>query len=342
MSSKEVHSAYINAIGNAYVGMRKLELSDKEIENMSITDLAEAWRMFSWMKSQTGNVGTDEQKQADRDKVSRLADILIQKILEAEEIFVVFNKKTGEPHLFSKTIDQQDGTYRCTPPDILVIPKAYESVYSVLYSQNDFELRKIENGEDKKGIYNFFGSTFYLNGACGIDLIGPQTAIDASKLVPPPDYSNTPQINIPVTNPGLVRWMLLLGQLGEEDSQDKKTISSLYFNFFLKELKNAMLLIPMKKDGEHGEPDENGQVILGKDMKIMFPTMHGKKDREAVRMYTDWKRLRMEYGEEWSGMVQPVKGMIDVFDCAINATKYPAMGCYVDREMFEICNKRDD
>lgn len=341
MSGKEVHDAYINAIGNAYVAMRKLELSEKEMEVMSIADMVEAWRLFSWKQSQTVNTDSDADKEVNRNKVGKLAEALIAKIFDAEEIHVVYNKKTGEPHMFSRTIDQKDGTYMCTSPDILVIPKAYAHVYAGMYSQGDYELIKIENGEDKKGIYNFFGNTFYLNGACGIDIIGPQTAIDASKLVPPPDYSNTPQINIPVTNPDLVRWMLLMGQMGAPDSPDKETILKLYHNFFLQELNKATLLIPMKKEGDIPAPDENGKTILDEGVKIQFPTMKGKHERDAVRMFTDWKRLRMEYDDNWSGMLQPVSGMIDVFDCAINATKYPEAGCYIDKEMYELAMNKN-
>lgn len=342
MSTKEVHDAYINAIGNAYVARRKLELSEKETEAMSIADMVEAWRLFSWKQSQKANDDNDIEKEENRNKVEKLAEALIGKIFNAEEIYVVFNKRTGEPHMFSQTIDQKDGTYRCTPPDILVIPKAYAHVYAGIYSKDDYELRKIENGEDKKGIYNFFGSTFYLNGACGIDIIGPQTAIDASKLVSPPDYSNTPQINIPVTNPDLVRWMLLMGQMGAPDSPDKETILKLYHNFFLRELGKATFLIPMKKEGDIPAPDENGKTVLKKDVKIQFPTMKGKHERDAVRMFTDWKRLRMVYNEEWSGMLQSVSGMIDVFDCVINATEYPEAGCYIDKQMFELATRGNE
>ncbi len=342
MSVNEVHQAYINAIGNAYVARRKLELSEKDIEAMSIADMVEAWRLFLWKQSQMVNTDSDADKEANRNKVEKLAEALIAKIFDAEEIYVVHNKRTGEPHMFSQTIDRKDGTYMCTPPDILVIPKAYAHVYAATYSEGDYELKKIENGEDKKGIYNFFGSTFYLNGACGIDVIGPQTAIDASKLVPPPDYSNTPKINIPVTNPDLVRWMLLMGQMVKPDSPDKETVLKLYHNFFLRELNKATLLIPMKKEGEIPTPDENGSTVLKEDLKIQFPTMKGKHERDAVRMFTDWKRLRMEYDDSWSGMLQPVSGMIDVFDCAINATKYPEAGCYIGKEMYELAVSKSE
>jgi len=70
--------------------------------------------------------------------------------------------------------------------------------------------------------------------------------------------------------------------------------------------------------------------------------MKGKHERDAVRMFTDWKRLRMEYDDSWSGMLQPVSGMIDVFDCAINATQYPEAGCYIDKEMYELAVSKSE
>ena len=102
-----------------------------------------------------------------------------------------------------------------------------------------------------------------------------------------------------------------------------------------RELVKADLLIPMRKDGEFPEPDNNGKSVLKKDMSIHFPTMEGKNDRPAVYMFTDWKRLRMDYDESWEGMVQSVEGMIGVFDCAINATQYPKAGSYIGKELFE-------
>ena len=41
-------------------------------------------------------------------------------------------------------------------------------------------------------IYNFLGSTFYLNGACGVKVIYDNFSIDACMLVEKPDYSNLP------------------------------------------------------------------------------------------------------------------------------------------------------
>ncbi len=335
ISTKEVHDAYISAIGDVYVMRKNLVLSDDEIASMSITDCAEAWRLFNWFHSKDSANESEEQKHVNRKKVEKLADALCKKILAADEIYTVFNKTTGEPHMFSHTIKQENGSYMCTPPDIMIISKAYSKPYEAMYPADKFEIRKIENGKNNDGIYNFLGSAFYLNGACGIAILSGQTAIDASKLVPKSDYGDTPQINIPVTNPELMRWMLLIGQLENPETPDAELIYKLYYRFMSIEMTKAMFVIPMKTDGEVPPADENGKTVLKQGLQLNFPTMKGKYGRDAIRMFTDWKRLHMEYGPEWSGFLQPVSGMIDVFDCAINSTKYPAAGCYISKEMYE-------
>jgi len=334
ISTSEVHDAYISAIGDAYVMHKDLELSEDEIARMSITDCGEAWRLFHWLQSKNENP-SEEQKQSYRKKVDKLADSLCKKILAIDEIYTVYNKRTGEPQMFSHTVAQDNGSYMCTPPDILIISKAYAKAYEAMYTTEKFEIRKIENGEKKDGIYNFLGSTFYLNGACGISVLSEQTSIDASMLVPKPDYSNTPQINIPVTNPDLMRWMLLIGQLGKPETPDEELIYKLYYRFMSLEMPKAMFVIPMKSEGEIPKGEEDGKTVLKQGVQFDFPTMNGKNEKAAIRMFTDWKRLQMEFDSDWSGYIQPISGMIDIFDCAINATKYPEAGCYISKDMYE-------
>lgn len=338
-SAGEVHNAYISALGDAYVMKQNLELSEKDIEELSITDCAEIWRLFSWFHSKTAKTESEEAKQDNRRKIDVLGAALCKKILAADAIYCVYSKETGEPYLFSRTVDQKDGTYMCTPPDIMIFTDAYKTLMSAQFPEDRFEIKKIENGEDGDGIYNFFGSTFYLNGACGVGVLSEQTAIEAGMLVPAPDYSEVRPIEVPVTNPDLVRWMLLLGQLGEPKGEDAELIYKLYYRFMSKEMVKAKFLVPMQSEGEIPKGDENGKAVFKKDTSIQFPTMKGKYDKPAVYMFTDWKRLRMVYGTEWNGFIQPIEGMIEAFDCAINATEYVKAGCYVSAEMYEDMKK---
>lgn len=333
ISMKDVHDAYISAIGDFYVGYRNLEISEEEYRKMSITDMAEAWRLYQWVQSMKEDK-TEAEKEECHQKINCLAEALCKKILEANEIYTVVNKVTGEPHLLSQTIDNQDGTYTCTEPDILLITEPYTTIYQNMFPAEQFEIIKIENGVNRDGIRNFLGSTFYLNGACGVQILSEQTAIDASKLVQKPDDKDTPEINIPVTNPNLVRWLLLIAQLGKPETADTELIYKLYYRFMSIEMTKAKFIVPMRTDGEKPVTNETGTVVLEKDFTFGLATMAGKDDRDAIRMYTDWKRFRMVYDMQWDGFIQPISGMIDTFDCAINATEYIAAGCYIGKDMF--------
>ncbi|MDY4252297.1 MULTISPECIES: SseB family protein [unclassified Clostridium] len=332
-SVKTVHDAYINAMGDCFVAQMELDIPDSELEQFSIADCYEVWRLFSWFQSKTVKGTNEGQNQINYKKIERVAKQLIKKIFEADEIYCVFNKRTGEPNLFSTTKKIEEG-YMCMPPDILIFPKSYKSMAEAYFSKYPYEIKEIKNGESKDGIYNFLGETFYLNGACGVKVISNDVSIASGMLVPEPNYGDLPEINIPITNPDLERWLLLMGQLGNVDDENSKLIYGLYYKFMSKELLKARLLVPIQKDGEIPPPNENGATVLDKDVKLKFPIDNGKDDRQAIRMYTDWKRLRMVYDENWSGLIEPVKDFIDVFDVLLNMTEYYEAGIYISKDSY--------
>lgn len=336
-----LHNAYIDALGNGYISFRHMDL-DKEIyDRMSLTDLAELRLLFNFYVQQNKDKETPEIAAKNRKVLAQTAELMCTRILEAKEIYTPVNKQTGEPHMYSKTYMTEDGNYYTDFPAILLIPKAYIEEWKTKFKPEKFELLKIEAGEDGKGIYNFLGSAFYLNGAGGVHVLFSDFPLRADMLVPAPDYSNVPQVQIPVTNPDLERWLLLVGQCDKPETPDAETIFKILMSNALKEVGKAKFLVPMKLR-EDLQQDENGNSVIGKGNEMQLATQPGKNERNAVRMYTDWKRLRTEYPESegWQGMIQTIPEMINVFDIAINATKFPAAGLYIDQKSFdEMVNK---
>ncbi|MCR4806245.1 MAG: hypothetical protein K5857_01080 [Lachnospiraceae bacterium] len=316
----QVHDAYVSALGDSYVKDRVLDLSDDEIGKLTITDCSEIWRLNSWYVSHAGKDEDEEIKEDRKKRLDKIIGALCDKIREADEIYYVHDKRTGEAHLFSQTVEAEDGAFFCSPPGILLVSKAYRRHYRKLYNNDKTELAVVRNGDDKKGIYNFLAGNFYINGACGAAVNAVQVSVSADMLVEKPDHTGIPVENIPVTNPDLVRWMLLIGQMDKPDAEDEGAALDfkLYYRFMGIEMLKARFIIPMKHEGD------------GKDIA----TMKGKGDKDALIMYTDWRRLRSEYGKEWDGMVHSIRGLIDKFDCAVNPTRFPAAGSYVTREMY--------
>ena len=336
-SMKVVHDAYIGGLAGGYLEFQRMKLEQSDLDAMSLTDLAELFKYFSW-RIKNG----DKEKYKDIiDRSKEIYEILgktiCSKILALDEVYFLMSKKTGEPQMMSVTYEREDGNYMTTPPEILLVTKAYIDVWKKNFDPEKFEFIRIQNGEDKKGIYNFLGSTFYVNGACGVQLIYREISIVADMLVKKPDYSGVPEIQIPVTNPDLERWLLLIGQLDKATTPEEEKLHGILYSHLFRELAAAKFIVPMKLDREPGKTDDPGMVTLKQDTKMSLATQQGKYDRDALRMYTDWKRFRRVYKEEdgWNGLIQPISGVIDQFDCAINVTEYTAAGCYVDKEFYE-------
>ena len=340
-SEENIYKAYITALTASFFGMKHLVINEDDLGRMSIGDLAEVWNFVRHVFRENKGM-PDETRKEVTVRVGLIAEELIKKILSADEIFYVNNKRTGEPYLFSHTLKRED-RYECTPPAILMIPESHLERIRAFFEKDDLEICSVKNGEDGKGIYNFLGSTFYLNGACGVHVLSRDIMIDASKLVEKPSFDGIPAINVPVTNPGLMRWMLLMGQMHEPKTDDARLIYNMYYGFFLQELPKAKLLVPMKGDAlpDPSEADKDGNARIKKGAKITFPSIQGKKDRRAVQMFTDWKRLYSFFNSGWSGMVETIGNVIEVFDCAINATDHLAAGCYIDRDMYKLAVEKN-
>lgn len=331
---EDVRDQYVNALGDVYVIKKKLELTEAEFEKLSFAESCEIWRLFDWYHSNRANEESDEEKQEVVKKMERIARYTVKKFAHASGVYCVVSKATGEPYMFSRTIQKED-SYICTPPYVRVIPEGYVDFFKEGYTTDEVELRYIVN-KDSRGLFNFVGDCLYLNGAYGIEFISEQSAVKGDVLVQKPDTSNMPKEAIPVTNPDLERWILLLGQLPNIETEENKVLYRLYMGPLSAELSKAHLIVPMQVEPESGKavPDE------GEKGKLNIAVMPGREsDKPAVRMYTDWKRMRMMFGEGWNGLNRTVDSMIDKFDCLINLTASPKSGVYISGQMYNEMKK---
>lgn len=49
ISVKDIHGAYINALGEGYIRFKHMELEQSDYDKMSLTDLAEVRRLYKWL-----------------------------------------------------------------------------------------------------------------------------------------------------------------------------------------------------------------------------------------------------------------------------------------------------
>ena len=79
--------------------------------------------------------------------------------------------------------------------------------------------------------------------------------------------------------------------------------------------------------------------MLERGASLDLPVREGKDGRQAISLFTDWKRLRMVFDEEWNGMIEPAGNMIAMFDYIVNGTQYLKAGCYISQDSFKEMEK---
>ena len=334
-------SSYSDALYRAFVAIQEGQLTNEDYLAASLDDSVEILRLFLWKCRQNQETESEESYQINTRKLERLAEIVKDKLLAADSVYAVYSEKTGEPYLFSTTYDRGEEGYLCTDPMIMLLtPSWYRQFKETIDSRPNSVVKLIENTEDKKGIENFLGTAFYLNGALGTIFNSKEVSISASALVQKPDFSDLPEIQVPVMNPDLVRWMLLMGQLDYPIKEEQELLYKLYYKFFSEALPKAKFLIPLDAASEFkGDSQEGSSFVLEKDSSFNIPVKEGKDGRNSVPVFTDWKRLRMVFDEKWNGMIEEAGGMIEVFDYAINPTEYYEAGAYVSLTAFKEMQK---
>ena len=334
-------SSYSDALYRAFVAIQEGQLTNEDYLAATLDDSVEILRLFLWKCRQNQETESEESYQSNTRKLERLAEIVKDKLLAADSVYAVYSEKTGEPYLFSTTYDRGEEGYLCTDPMIMLLtPSWYRQFKETIDSRPNSVVKLIENTEDKKEIENFLGTAFYLDGALGAFFNSKEVSISASALVQKPDFSDLPEIQVPVMNPDVVRWMLLMGQLDSPTTEDEEVIYKLYYKFFSMAVPKAKFLLPL--EAASGFPEggqEANSFVLDESAKFNIPTGEGKNGRNSVPVFTDWKRLRMVFDEKWNGMIENAGNMIEFFDYAINPTEYHEAGAYVSLTAFRDMQK---
>ena len=335
VTEKQLYSAYINALGERFIGVEGGVLTDMDRAHLTVSDVAEIWRLLLWYCNANAENDTDETREENFNKIRTLVTMVCDKLFLLDGIYAVYSKKTGEPYLFTKTTTTDNDNYITSPPMVHFVTKAFkENLKEQNEDTEDLELRYIDNGEDKQGILNFIREVVLLDGAQGVRILSEYTAIAAEGLIEFPNYEGMREVDIPVENPGLVRWMLLLGQLGKPDTPEKELLHEMYFYFFGQELLKANFIIPMRAHGEIPQPDEKGVTKFKDGLKLDLAMEKGKEKKQAMMFFTDWLRFRQKFGEDWQGLIQKLDGNLVFHDVIINGTGNPEAGAYITESIF--------
>jgi len=335
---KEKYDTYINALGDSIVAKADLNLSNEEMAKLSFTDLCELVRLYDLYHSDIRPDITSEEKENSKVKREALALYACSRLYGMKELYVVGSKNTGEPFMFSRS-KLVDGEVHCTPPVIRILTKSYLDMYKMNYDDSVYEFYKVDNCEDKQGIKRFFQSAFYENGAWGVELLNEDILVKA-EIVADAD-SRKKREEVRIANPNLVRWMLLMGQMPAPETDEAKRIYQTYFKFFSDELPKAQLILPVQNDDGSVTKDANRGMNVKKKMRPAISEAINTGVRDAVKLFTDFRRLGMVFDNtEWTAVVTNMNGVIGRYDVIINPTRFVRASSFVSQEMYAMMTKQ--
>lgn len=337
---KQKHDTYINTLGDCVVVNGNMKLSSEEMNEFTFTDICELVRLYDLYHTEIKPDSTEEEKKETATMKDALALYACSRLLALEDLYIIGSKHTGEPFIFSRSV-VKDKELVCTPPVIRVFTKAYLDNYRLSFNDEDYMFFKVENGTEKQGIKKFLLSQFMENGVWGVELLNEDVTVKAELIVAPPDYTGKKREEVPICNPNLVRWMLLMGQMPAPETDEAKTIFKAYYKFFSDELPKAHLIVPIQKDGSNDKSGSQRGVSVNQGRKLV-PAIQPSvgNGRDAVKMFTDLRRLGMMFdNNEWTAMVTNVSGVIGKYDCLINATQHVKGSFYLSKELYDEMNK---
>lgn len=312
----DVRNAYLNVLGNIYVVARDLDIKPEEFDRLTISDLVDIWGCF--FRYHGNKFESPQQKLEYGSKLEAVLNKIRDKLLEAETLYAVYSKATGEPFLYSRVRQEMQGVYDYTQPDVMVVTDARYELLRPDFPETAFEFKKL----GKEAVKKFFELCINLNGAAGVKVNGDNVRIPAEVLI---DVNAANKDANDVKNPDFVCWNLLIGQLGDVNTAEKKLAYHMFSKELEKAILNATFLIPAQKE-------EEGKFRVA-------VTENKVSGKPAVMMYSDWTRLRTRYDETWSALTQKVSDVIDTYDVVFNSKNDGRPSMSITKEVFDNLGK---
>lgn len=284
-----------NDIGSKYLIGGVASKSDLEI--LDIQELIFLIDSAKYFKEKEAFTGDDFEH-----KITYYYEAVLDKVKNADELYLAINQKTNYPH-----IDDNGNGW-------LFSNKEYANEAKDYYLQQLIMLDFMKLVKDN--IIETFANLFrYGIEHLLIDNGQYVLQIKRGDILPPPDWSNITDIQIPVMNPNLSFAMLQFFQNIYTDNNYPGKQQNLHIleNKMLEEVLTAKYLVPMKlQEKEPSKPDEEGMKTLTEGALIQFPNLVNQTNNtEWLPAFTDWEEFQKMYSkEEWSGNIASYDDLI--------------------------------
>ncbi|MGG6313640.1 enhanced serine sensitivity protein SseB [Paenibacillus macerans] len=238
------------------------------------------------------------------ERIKVFVGVLHDKIKAAEALYLAYDKATGYPYV--------DGDERVW----MFSQEAYAANVEDYFRQQllMLEMKQI-GGED---VLKTFGQLHIL-GLPKVLVDNGQYHIEIGRddILPPPDWTGTPEISIPVTNPGLQRAMIHFFQYLHAPTGDKEAkqreLNALEAQM-LDEVLQARYLLPMQlKESDPSPADEQGVKTLKQGTVIQFGVLNAEDDSAWLPAFTDWPEFEKVYDKTaWSSNIAAYDDLLAV------------------------------
>ena len=284
--------------------------------------------------TETGLPNPDFQRRRQEHATKEMYDSLSSAVKNAEAVYCPVNTCTGEPHIYMDCLKDAQG-YGFTRARINLWTEDENERLSQKFAGTDIKAVRIESGENGNKIQEYLHHVFYENGVGFAAVNDAACLVAAEDILPGPDLSRIPEVQRPVTNPEVVRWQCLLAQLHNHESQLNGDLANMYLTRLGAALLSTKVLLPVLADSQDS--------ILEAGAEFSVPAWKGQDGREYVRVFTDWRRLRlgMDPGKKWSAVTETASGLIGRYDILLNGSPSGDFGIYINRALYDmfVCNR---
>jgi hypothetical protein len=323
VTDTQVYYTYRFAMDIAFVKQQDGILTEEDREKLAASDISEIWSLY-W-KAHLEDFKRVKEIELKVDQRRRdFFNLIREKLFLLDDLYVIYSTITNEPHLFATA--SLDGNKGMTVSHswVYLIPSSYMHYRKEIYKKDErYDFKRIENGPEKEGIRNFLRDLFIYDGVESILYFTEDTVIFAKELMDLLNYEGVDEAEIPVTNPNLMKFLHLSSQLDGIEDKEQKNIGKAYFYLFARFTKTAKFIAPMRLHGYDQLLEDNPQTDTEPNIPFNLAIQQGKTKEKAVQVYTDWKRLRKHFGEEYKGLVVTVDELIKDYDVVINPGEYP-------------------
>lgn len=323
VTDTQVYYTYRFAMDIAFVKQQDGILTEEDREKLAASDISEIWSLY-W-KAHLEDFKRVKEIELKVDQRRRdFFNLIREKLFLLDDLYVIYSTITNEPHLFATA--SLDGNKGMTVSHswVYLIPSSYMHYRKEIYKKEErYDFKRIENGPEKEGIRNFLRDLFIYDGVESILYFTEDTLIFAKELMDLPNYEGVDEAEIPVTNPDLMKFLHLSSQSNGIEDKEQKQIGNAYFYIFARFTKTAKFIAPMRLHGYDQLLEDNPQTVIEPNIPFNLAIQQGKTKEKAVQVYTDWKRLRKHFGEEYKGLVVTLDELIKDYDVVINPGEYP-------------------